>query len=57
MIPNAKAFKLVSMYMFICDIYNSHLRHICQRYSNNPNPDFTDQEIITIYLFVMHVEQ
>lgn len=43
--------------MYICNIYNNQLQHICQRYSNNSNPDFTDQEIITIYLFVMHVEQ
>jgi len=56
MIPNAKAIKLIAIYMFICDIYESHLRHSCQRYSNNSNPVFTDQEIITIYLFCMHIE-
>jgi hypothetical protein len=27
------------------------------RFSNNCEPEFTDQEILTIYLFAMHVEQ
>jgi hypothetical protein len=27
------------------------------RFSNNSEPEFTDQEILTIYLFAMHVEQ
>ena len=29
----------------------------CQRFSNNSNPDFTDQEVMTIYLYAMNVEQ
>jgi hypothetical protein len=27
------------------------------RFSNNNEPEFTDQEILTVYLFAMHVEQ
>jgi hypothetical protein len=38
--------------MYICDLYDSELKYCCQRYSNNSNPVFTDQEIMTIYLFV-----
>jgi hypothetical protein len=37
--------------MYICDLYESELRFYCQRYSNNSNPAFTDQEIMAIYLF------
>ncbi|MDH6535636.1 hypothetical protein M2101_002322, partial [Parabacteroides sp. PM5-20] len=37
--------------MYICDLYESELKYYCQRYSNNSKPVFTDQEIITIYLF------
>ena len=43
--------------MYICDIYNSSLKNLCQRFSNNNEPEFTDQEVITIYLYVMHVEE
>jgi hypothetical protein len=57
MIPKVKEFKLISIYLYICDIYDSKLRNACERFSNNSNPDFTDQEVITIYLYTMNVEQ
>ena len=57
MIPKAKELKLISIYLYICDIYDSELKYLCQRFSNNDEPDFTDQEVITIYLYVMQVEQ
>jgi hypothetical protein len=56
MIPKVKELKLISIYLYICDIYNSKLRTVCERFSNNYHPDFTDQEVMTIYLFTMHVE-
>ena len=37
--------------MYICDIYQSSLKFYCQRFSNNANPIFTDQELLTVYLF------
>lgn len=37
--------------MYICDVYKSTLHFYCQRFSNNSNPEFTDEEILTIYLF------
>ncbi len=57
MIPKVKELKLISIYLYICDIYDSNLRSLCERFSNNNQPDFTDQEIMTIYLYAMHVEQ
>ena len=57
MIPKVKAFKLIAMYFYISDIYDNELKYSCQRFSNNSEPDFTDQEIMTIYLYAMHVEQ
>jgi hypothetical protein len=57
MIPKVKELKLISIYLYICDIYDSNLKHLCQRFSNNDKPEFTDQEVITIYLYVMQVEQ
>ena len=37
--------------MYICDVYESLLRFYCQRFSNNNHPIFTDQELLTVYLF------
>lgn len=51
MIPKEKELKLINIYMYICDIYESSLKFYCQRFSNNANPIFTDQELLTVYLF------
>jgi hypothetical protein len=53
MIPEDKAIKLISIYFYVSEKYESEFKYSCQRYSNNHNPEFSDQEIITIYLFVM----
>ncbi|MFR3643698.1 MAG: transposase, partial [Phocaeicola coprophilus] len=37
--------------MYICDVHKSSLRFHCQRFSNNSNPEFTDEEVLTVYLF------
>lgn len=52
MIPKDKAFKLIKIYMYVCEQYDVNLYNYCQRYSNNSVPVFSDQEILTIYLFV-----
>lgn len=52
MIPKDKALKLIKIYMYVCKQYEENLKYYCQRYSNNSIPVFTDQEILTIYLFV-----
>jgi hypothetical protein len=52
MIPSEKEQKLIAIYFYICDLYNTELKFDCQRFSNNSQPEFTDQEIMTIYLFV-----
>ncbi len=57
MIPSEKEFKLIQIYMYICDLYDQELKYYCQRYSNNSNPEFTDQEIMTIYLFAGHCQK
>ena len=57
MIPSEKEFKLIQIYMYICDLYDQELKYYCQRYSNNSNPAFTDQEIMTIYLFTGHFQK
>jgi len=57
MIPKVKELKLIAIYLYICNLYNNDLKYSCMRFSNNSEPEFTDQEILTIYLFAMHVEQ
>lgn len=51
MIPKEKKLILIGLYMYICDVHKSSLRFHCQRFSNNSNPEFTDEEVLTIYLF------
>jgi hypothetical protein len=56
MIPKAKELKLIAIYLYICDVYDNKLKYTSQRFSNNNHPEFTDQEVLTIYLFAMHEE-
>lgn len=57
MIPKVKEHNLISMFLYISDLYNMELKFSCQRFSNNANPAFSDEEIMTIYLFAMTNEQ
>jgi hypothetical protein len=57
MINQAKAIKLVKLYQYVCDKYEEVLQYHCQRFTNNNRPKFTDQEVMTIYLFAIHEEQ
>jgi hypothetical protein len=50
--------QLIALYYHICDYYDSELRWVCQRFSNNSTqPAFTDEELLTIYLYVMIEEE
>ncbi|PSQ78865.1 MAG: transposase [Bacteroidetes bacterium QH_6_63_17] len=42
---------LVRIYLFICQRYRGRLAAAAQRQSNNANPAFTDEEVLTIYVF------
>lgn len=57
MIPRKKALKLIAIYLHICKLYNQELKYLSLRYTNNNEPVFTDQEIMTIYLFAVQQEQ
>ena len=50
MIPKEKELKLISLYMYICDVYKNSLQYYCQRFSNNTVPIFTDEEVLTVCL-------
>ena len=42
---------IVRIYLFVCRHYRGRLAATVQRQSNNDQPDFTDEEVLTIYLF------
>src|ERR687884_2340611 len=46
---------LIEIYLFVCRVYDTSSATCYQRLSNNRVPEFTDQELITIWFFA-HVE-
>lgn len=43
--------QLIELYLLACYVYDTRSETCFQRLSNNSKPDFTDQELIAIYLF------
>jgi hypothetical protein len=42
---------LIEIYLFVCQIYDTSPETCFQRLSNNAKPEFTDQELLTIWFF------
>ena len=42
---------LIRVYLFVCRRWAARLHAVAQRQSNNSDPEFTDEEVLTIYLF------
>ena len=55
MILKDKDDKLIRIYFLICENFKE-LQYYCERFSNNKQPEFSDEEIMTIYLYVMQHE-
>ena len=43
--------QLVTIYLYVCKHYQNHLWIYCQRMSHHVELEFTDEEVITLYLF------
>ena len=43
--------KLIELFLFVCQIYDTRSKTCFQRLSNNRNPRFTDQELVCIWFF------
>jgi len=43
--------RLIAVFLFICENFKGNLQFYAQRMSNNSSPDFTDEEVITIFLW------
>ena len=52
-----KKVKLIAIYLYISELYESELKYTCQRFSNNSSPEFTDVELMTVYLFVISEQE
>lgn len=48
--------KLIALYFFVCERYEEELKYTCQRFSNNRQPAFSDQEALTVYLYAVSEE-
>jgi hypothetical protein len=44
-------YTLVRIYLFVLRHYRGRLAATAGRQSNNDQPDFTDEEVLTVYLF------
>ncbi len=44
--------QLIQLYFYLCQVYEEELQWHCKRYTKNgKTPLFTDQEVLTVYLF------
>ena len=51
--PDNKKVKLIAICMYVSELYKMELQYSCQRLSNNSSPEFTDEELMTVYLFAV----
>lgn len=54
---NEKQVNLIQIYMYVCQAYQAKLQYQCMRMSNNKVPIFSDEELLTVYLFCGAFEQ
>ena len=50
--------QLIQLYFYVCEIYEEELQWHCQRFTKNQaSPAFSDQELLTTYLYAMAFER
>lgn len=47
----------MEIFFYVTEKYENELKFLCERFSNNNEPKFSDVELMTVYLFVAHYEQ
>lgn len=57
MLPDNQALKLIRIYLTISELYENEICYISQRFTNNCKPNFTDEEVMTIFLYAMSEEE
>ena len=48
---------LIKIYLLVCENWDNNLKYVSARHSNNANPEFTDQAIITIMTYCAACEK
>ena len=52
-----RTLQLIQLYFYVCEIYEEELQWHCMRFAKNQiEPEFTDQELLTTYLFSTALE-
>jgi hypothetical protein len=47
-----RTLQITQVYLYVCEIYEEELQWHCMRHTKNKsNSDFTDQELLTTYVF------
>lgn len=50
--------QMIQLYFYVCEIYEENLESYCQRFTKNQlKPLFTDQELLTTYLYAVSFER
>ena len=49
--------QLISLYLYVCKCYQSDLWVYCQRMSNYADLRFSDEEVLTLFLFGIMVSR
>lgn len=57
MIPTQKECKLIEIYLYICDKFDGDMKYCYERFSNNNKPEFSDQELMCVYLYGINQER
>ena len=42
---------IITLYVFVCDVYKSELYSYCERFSNYSDLSFSDEEVLVIYMY------
>ena len=52
-----KICKLIEIYFYVCKKFEEDLKNYCERMSNNNKPEFTDEEMMCVYIYGISQEQ
>ncbi|MFT5648413.1 MAG: hypothetical protein ACI976_003113 [Aureispira sp.] len=53
-----RTLQLIQLYFYVCEIYEEELQWHCIRYTKNQStPSFTEEEVLTTYLFSVAYER
>lgn len=57
MISKDNESKLIEIFFYVSEKFEKELKFYCERFSNNKTLEFSDVEVMTVYLYIMQHEQ